>query len=40
MAQTLLEPTAAVTAMDMESVTSAIAVRKLGFLRRQLAGGC
>ena len=31
--------TATVTAMDMESVTSAIAVRKLGFLRRQLAEG-
>ena len=29
--------TAAVTAMDMNSVTSEVAVRKLGFLKRQLA---
>ena len=31
--------TAAVTALDMVSVTSEIAVRKLGFLKRQLAEG-
>ena len=31
--------TAAVTALDMESVASRIVVRKLGFLKRQLAEG-
>jgi len=34
-----LPSTAAVTALEMESITSRVVARKLGFLKRQLAEG-